>query len=48
MNYAQWESRAAFQTMQSRDEVRPHLKKAADLAESVDPVIYDVVFTDER
>ena len=42
VNYAQWESRGAFDAMLARDDVRPHMKRAAELAESYDPILCTV------
>lgn len=42
VNYAQWRSRADFDAFQKNPEAQPHMKEAADLAESYDPVFYDL------
>ena len=42
VNYAQWRSRADFDAMQKNPDVQPHMKKAAGLAKSYDPVFYDL------
>ena len=41
-NYAQWQSRAAFEAMQADPVAREHMKKAAALAEGFEPVVYAV------
>lgn len=43
VNYAQWESRAHFEAMLDRDEVQPHLRQSAELAESYDPILCDLL-----
>ena len=43
-NYAQWESREAFEAMLRRPEAQPHLEAASRLATAV-PVLYEVVFS---
>ena len=40
VNYVQWRTRADFDAMQNNPEVRPHMKQAADLAKSFEPVFY--------
>lgn len=42
VNYVQWRTRADFDAMQKNPEVRPHMKEAADLAKSFEPVFYDL------
>lgn len=42
VNYAQWESPSAYQTIFDNPEAREHMGKAAALAESFDPHIYVV------
>ena len=42
VNYAQWRSRADFDAFQKNPDAQPHMKEAADLAESYDPVFYDL------
>ena len=42
VNYAQWRSRADFEAFQKNPDAQPHMKQAADLAESFDPVLYDL------
>ena len=41
-NYAQWESMAAFQAMLLDEKAQPHMKIAADMAESFEPIVYTV------
>jgi quinol monooxygenase YgiN len=45
-NYAQWESREAFEAMLRRPEARQHMDVATRLATAT-PVLYDVVYCDE-
>lgn len=40
VNYVQWRTRGDFDAMQNNPEVRPHMKEAADLAKSFEPVFY--------
>lgn len=40
VNYAQWRSRADFETMLTNPEAKPHMQAAAELADSYDPVLY--------
>ena len=40
VNYVQWRSHADFEAMQKDPDARPHMKEAADLAKSYDPVFY--------
>jgi quinol monooxygenase YgiN len=42
VNYAQWESKAAFEAMRANPEAIPHMKAAAALAE-FDPILCEVV-----
>jgi quinol monooxygenase YgiN len=42
VNYAQWESAAAFQAMLASPEAREHLRECGELAESFDPHLYTV------
>lgn len=41
VNYAQWESRDAFEAMQKNPQAAPHMKAAAALAR-VDPILCEV------
>ncbi|MFV2035696.1 MAG: antibiotic biosynthesis monooxygenase [Halocynthiibacter sp.] len=47
-NYTQWESRGAFQDMLRREDIRPQIKRTAELAEKFEPVMYDVVFVSDE
>ena len=40
VNYVQWRTRADFEAMQNNPDVKPHMKEAADLAKSFEPVFY--------
>ena len=40
VNYAQWRTRADYDAFQKNPDAQPHMKEAADLAESYDPVFY--------
>ena len=42
VNYAQWRSRADFDAFQKDPDAQPHMKEAADLAKSYDPVFYEL------
>lgn len=41
-NYAQWRTRADFDVFINNPATREHLKKAADIATSFDPIIYEL------
>lgn len=43
VNYAQWQSREHFETMLDRDDVQPHLRRCAEIAESYDPILCDLL-----
>ena len=43
VNYAQWRSKEDFETMRANPEAAPHMRKAAELAERFEPVLYEVV-----
>jgi quinol monooxygenase YgiN len=43
VNYAQWRSREDFEAMLNNPEAGPHMKKAAGLVESYDPILCEVV-----
>lgn len=45
VNYAQWASEDDFQAMLGNTEARPHMKAAADLAKSFEPVLYTLKFS---
>lgn len=42
VNYAQWRSRADYDAFQKNPEAQPHMKEAADLAKSYEPVFYEL------
>ena len=48
VNYAQWRAKSDLEAMYRNPEAQPHLKSAADLAESYDPVLYTLRYSDER
>ena len=48
VNYAQWRSKEDFERMLQNSEAKPHMKQAAELAESFDPVLYTVARVDDR
>ncbi|MEO3434479.1 antibiotic biosynthesis monooxygenase family protein [Inquilinus sp. CAU 1745] len=41
-NYAQWRTKADFEAMLADPACQEHMKAAADLADSFDPVLYTV------
>lgn len=43
VNYAQWRSQEDFDAMLNADDARPHMMQAAELADSYDPIICEVV-----
>lgn len=45
VNYAQWRSKADFMTMLQNPDAQPHMKAAAELAESFEPVIYSLEYS---
>jgi heme-degrading monooxygenase HmoA len=45
VNYAQWESRDAFEAMLRNPEARPHMMRAAAIA-SFDPILCEVTHVD--
>lgn len=47
VNYAQWESREAFEAMLENPEAAPHMQEAGQIAESFEPHLYEVAFVDE-
>jgi quinol monooxygenase YgiN len=47
VNYAQWESKAAFDAMRANPEAAPHMKAAAALAK-FDPIACEVVEAIDR
>ena len=46
-NYAQWQSREAFEAMLGDREAGEHMGEAARIAESFEPHLYEVSFVDE-
>lgn len=48
VNYAQWASVDDFQTMLKNPEAQPHMKTAADLAKSYEPVLYSLKYSGGR
>ena len=47
VNYVQWKSKADFQAMLQNAEAQPHMRAAANVAESYDPVIYSLRYSDK-
>jgi quinol monooxygenase YgiN len=45
VNYAQWVSDGDMQAMLRHPEAQPHLKAAADVAKSFEPVLYTLEFS---
>ena len=43
VNYAQWRSKEDFEAMRSDPRAKPHMQKAAEIADGFDPVLYDVI-----
>ncbi len=46
VNYVQWRTFENFKAMHENAEAQPHIKEAADLAESYDPVFYTLRHAD--
>ena len=46
-NYAQWQSREAFEAMLQNQEAAEHMGEAARMAEKFEPHLYEVSFVDE-
>lgn len=42
VNYAQWRSREDFDAFLRNPDAQPHMQQAADLAQSYDPVFYEL------
>lgn len=40
VNYVQWRTRADFDAMQKNQDAQPHMRQAADLAKSFEPIFY--------
>lgn len=47
VNYVQWRTQADFDAMLQNSEAQPHMKHAADIATSYDPVLYTLRYADE-
>lgn len=47
VNYAQWQSREAFEAMLADAAARAHMQEAAKIAEKFEPHLYEVSFVDE-
>lgn len=43
VNYAQWRSQQDYDAMLTAGDATPHMKQAAELAESYDPIFCEVV-----
>lgn len=43
VNFAQWGSRERFEAMRERNAEQPHMRRAAELADSYDPITYTLV-----
>jgi quinol monooxygenase YgiN len=48
VNYAQWRRQADLKAMLRDPAAQAHLRTAGELATSVEPHLYEVIFTDER
>ena len=46
VNYAQWRNKTDLDAMYRNPVAQPHMKSAAALAESYDPVLYTLRFSD--
>jgi quinol monooxygenase YgiN len=46
VNYAQWRSRADFEAILQHPEARVHMKEAANIAASFDPVLCELRYSD--
>jgi len=47
VNYAQWRRASDFETMLADPAAQQHMQAAAQLADSIEPHLYEVVFTDQ-
>lgn len=47
VNYAQWESREAFEVAFENSEAMSHMREAGKIAENSEPYLYEVSFVDE-
>ena len=48
VNYAQWKRASDFEAMLKNPEAQGHMRTATDLAISVEPHLYSVVYTDSK
>ena len=48
VNYVQWRAHADFEAMLQNPEAQPHMKQAADIADSYEPVFYTLRYADGR
>lgn len=46
VNYAQWRTKADLDAMYRDPDAQPHMKKAAAMAKSYDPVLYTLRYSD--
>ncbi len=46
-NYAQWRSREDFEAMQRDTAAQAHMRESAVLAESFEPVLYELRYADD-
>ena len=47
VNYAQWRSQKDYETMLVSPDATPHLRRAAEIATSFEPLLYEVISVDE-
>ena len=47
VNYVQWRSRIDFETMLQDSQARVHIQEATKIATSVDPVIYELRYSNQ-
>lgn len=47
VNYVQWRSKLDFEAMLRDPQAQPHMRAAADLAISYEPIFYELRFSDE-
>ena len=45
VNYAQWRSDADYKAMLGNEQAQPHMKEAAGLAESFEPMVYSLEYS---
>jgi antibiotic biosynthesis monooxygenase (ABM) superfamily enzyme len=48
VNYAQWETAEALQAMPENPDAKEHIDRSAEVAESFDPRLYEVVSVHHR